>query len=54
VAGQTYFTTDPAYFATPTYVAHPTYFMTPSYVAIGGFYRHRHACGYHASHAHHR
>lgn len=45
---QTFFTTDPAYFAAPTYVAHPTY------VAIGGFHRHRHACGHRASRAHRR
>jgi hypothetical protein len=48
VADQTFFTTDPAYFASPTYVTYPIY------VAIGGFHRHRHACGHRASHAHRR
>lgn len=55
------FTTDPTYVVNPTYVAGPayvagpTYFTTdPTYFAIGGFYRHRNACGHHASHSHHR
>ncbi len=67
VAGQTFFTTDPAYFATPkygpyptyfmipTYGPNPTYFVTPTFIAVGGFHRHHHhACGHPGSHAHHR
>jgi hypothetical protein len=54
VPGQTFFTTDPAYFESPTYVAYPTYSMAPGYIAIGGLYRHRHACGHRASHTHRR